>query len=114
MREAAFWRGNGRDRMTRLRAHELSSIVGRRHHHSFVYFASQTAAVLPRAARHSGFSVDDARLLTAARPGANLVILSGVNHVLKQAPADRASNIATYADPNLALIPPIVSFVRSH
>jgi len=62
-------------------------------------------------------SVDDARLLAAARPGAGLVILSGVNHVLKQAPADRAGNIATYADPNLPLapsvIPPIVSFVRS-
>lgn len=62
--------------------------------------------------------VDDARLLAAARPGAALVILSGVNHVLKQAPADRAGNIATYADPSLALapgvMPPIVSFVRSH
>jgi pimeloyl-ACP methyl ester carboxylesterase len=48
-------------------------------------------------------SVDDARRLAAARPDARLVILPGVNHVLKAAPADRAGNIATYADSNLPL-----------
>ena len=62
-------------------------------------------------------SVQDARLLAAARPGARLVIVPGMNHVLKDAPTDRAGNIATYADPNRPLAPElaaaIVAFVKS-
>jgi alpha-beta hydrolase superfamily lysophospholipase len=42
--------------------------------------------------------VEDARRLAAARPDATLVIMPGVNHVLKSAPIDRAANMATYAD----------------
>jgi pimeloyl-ACP methyl ester carboxylesterase len=47
-------------------------------------------------------SATDARLLSAA-PGAKLVMLDGVNHVLKQAPLDRAANLATYANPDLPI-----------
>lgn len=43
-------------------------------------------------------STDDARLLAAAQPKAKLLLLQGVNHVLKTAPQDRAANIAAYAD----------------
>ena len=61
--------------------------------------------------------VEDAERLHAARPDATLVILPGVNHVLKTAPTDRAGNIAAYADPERPLapgvMPAIVSFVRS-
>jgi pimeloyl-ACP methyl ester carboxylesterase len=61
-------------------------------------------------------SVQDARLLAAARPDAKLVVLPGMNHVLKTAPSDRAGNFATYADPSLPLAPgtvqAIVAFVR--
>lgn len=53
-------------------------------------------------------SVEDARLLAAGHPGATLVLLEGVNHILKNAPADRAANIATYADPDLPLAPDVV------
>ena len=56
-------------------------------------------------------SVDDARRLAAARPDARLVILPGVNHVLKSAPADRAGNVATYADPNLPLGPGVAEAI---
>jgi hypothetical protein len=46
------------------------------------------------------------------------VILPGVNHVLKAAPADRAGNMATYADPSLPLAPGVVdriaAFVHEH
>jgi pimeloyl-ACP methyl ester carboxylesterase len=56
-------------------------------------------------------SVEDARLLAAARPDARLVLLEGVNHVLKPAPADRAANLATYADPDLPLDPRVVPIV---
>ncbi|WP_205412187.1 alpha/beta hydrolase [Sphingomonas crusticola] len=53
-------------------------------------------------------SADDARALASARPTASLLMLDGVNHVLKPAPADPAANFATYADPNLPLDPRIV------
>lgn len=58
-------------------------------------------------------SVADSRLLAAARPDATLVILPGVNHMLKSAPADRAGNFATYADPALPLAPGIVDGVAA-
>jgi pimeloyl-ACP methyl ester carboxylesterase len=47
---------------------------------------------------------EDAKRLAAANPRARLVLLPGVNHVLKAAPADDwAANIATYANPDLPL-----------
>lgn len=62
-------------------------------------------------------SVADAETLAAARPDAKLVVLPGVNHVLKSAPADRAGNLATYADPDLPLAPDVaeavIGFVRA-
>jgi len=62
--------------------------------------------------------VEDAQLLAAGHPGAQLVLLEGVNHILKIAPADRAQNVATYADPNLPLapgvMPPILAFLAEH
>jgi hypothetical protein len=58
-------------------------------------------------------SVDDAKLLAAAKPDAKLVILPGVNHILRDAPADRAGNIATYAKPDLPLAPGVVDTVAN-
>jgi pimeloyl-ACP methyl ester carboxylesterase len=62
-------------------------------------------------------SVDDAQQLVVARPGAKLVLIHGMNHVLKEAPAERGANIETYSDPNLplayGLVPEIVDFIRS-
>ena len=51
---------------------------------------------------------EDAHRLAAARPGAALTLLPGVNHVLKTAPADRAANISTYADPDRPLAPAVM------
>lgn len=53
----------------------------------------------------------DAIALGLARPNAQLVFWDGANHVLKTAPADRAANIAAYADPDLPLAPGIVDDV---
>lgn len=53
----------------------------------------------------------DADALAAARPDARRVTWEGVNHLLKVAPADRAANIATYADPALPLAPGVVDDV---
>jgi pimeloyl-ACP methyl ester carboxylesterase len=62
-------------------------------------------------------SVADAQRIAAARPGIRLTLVPGMNHVLKQAPADRAGNAATYADPNLPLAPGvadgIAAFIKS-
>ena len=56
----------------------------------------------------------DARLLKAADPGATLLLLPDVNHVLKTVTSDdRQSNIATYADPSLPLAPGIVKAISS-
>lgn len=59
-------------------------------------------------------SLDDARRLEAA--GGTLIILPGVNHVLKDSPEGRGGNIATYANPDLplseAVVPAIASFVK--
>jgi pimeloyl-ACP methyl ester carboxylesterase len=53
--------------------------------------------------------VEDARLLAAAKPGTELKLIPGANHVLKAAPADDlAANFATYADPDLSLAPGVV------
>lgn len=54
----------------------------------------------------------DARALAAARPDATLVLLPGVNHVLKQVgDADRAANVASYANPDLPIDPGVVDAI---
>jgi len=58
--------------------------------------------------------VADARALAAAKPGATLVLLPGVNHVLKTMKAsDRAANMAAYADPSLPIAPGLVDAVTA-
>lgn len=62
--------------------------------------------------------VEDANLLKSAQPKAELVVLEGVNHLLKAAPADRAANLATYSNPDLPLdprvAPTIAAFIKAH
>lgn len=56
-------------------------------------------------------SVGDARNLKKAKPDATLVLVEGMNHVLKQAPADRAKNAATYQDPSLPIDAKLVTAI---
>lgn len=63
-------------------------------------------------------SMADARALAAAQPKAKLVVVPGVNHVLKAVKGEgRSANLATYADPSLPVSPRVVEaiggFVRS-
>lgn len=63
-------------------------------------------------------SAADAKTLAAAQPKAKLVLLPTMNHVLKDvASDDRATNLATYADPSLpvdqSLVDAIAKFARS-
>ncbi|HVS93934.1 MAG TPA: alpha/beta fold hydrolase [Mucilaginibacter sp.] len=58
----------------------------------------------------------DADKLKKAKSEATLIIVPGMNHVLKDAPADPAQNLATYSNPNLPLdanlVPDIVKFIN--
>ncbi|MEB2299523.1 alpha/beta hydrolase [Lysinibacillus xylanilyticus] len=57
----------------------------------------------------------DAEALKKGKPDVELVYMDGMNHVLKNAPADRAKNLATYSDPSLPLhkelLPAIQQFI---
>lgn len=56
-------------------------------------------------------SVEDARRLAAAQPRAKLVILPGVNHILKAGTTDRQETRANYADPSRPLAPGVVDAI---
>jgi pimeloyl-ACP methyl ester carboxylesterase len=59
-----------------------------------------------------------AKRLAAKNHRATLKIITEMNHVLKKAPSDRLSNLATYNNPSLPLhediIPVIVTFLKKH
>ncbi len=48
-------------------------------------------------------SVDDAKRLKAAKPDAELVVIEGMNHVLRIVHNDMKRQLASYKDPNLPL-----------
>ena len=56
-------------------------------------------------------STADGQRLKAASPQAKLVVVEGMNHAWKQAPIDRAGNIATYGNPDLPLSPGLASSI---
>jgi pimeloyl-ACP methyl ester carboxylesterase len=59
-------------------------------------------------------NVTDADALAAAQPKARKVILPGINHLLKYVgDADRATNVATYANPSLPVAPAAIDAVAS-
>ncbi|RFZ90356.1 alpha/beta fold hydrolase [Mucilaginibacter conchicola] len=55
--------------------------------------------------------VSEAELLKKAKSDAQLVIIPNMNHVLKEAPADREQNLATYNKPDLPLKPELVTSI---
>jgi pimeloyl-ACP methyl ester carboxylesterase len=61
-------------------------------------------------------SLVNATKLKDAKSSATLDIIRGMNHILKDAPADRDQNLATYKDPNLPLdtqlVTDIIDFVK--
>ena len=61
-------------------------------------------------------AVSNAEKLKKAKSEANLLIIKGMNHILKDAPADEDGNLATYDKPDLplcpTLVPAIVEFVN--
>ena len=62
-------------------------------------------------------SEEDAKLLAAALPSARLVMIEGMNHVLKTAPPGRAEQMPAYSDPALPVVPKLLEeiseFIKS-
>lgn len=58
-------------------------------------------------------SVADANALKVAQPAAKLVILPGVNHVMRTGSRDPAETRANYADPSLPLAPGVVEAIAA-
>ncbi len=62
-------------------------------------------------------SVEEAKLLSAAKPDAKLLIVENMNHILKESEADRQKNMETYNNPGLplkqGLTKELVTFIRS-
>lgn len=62
-------------------------------------------------------SVDDAKKLKKAKPEATLKLITGMSHIMKNGPADRTQNIATYTKTYLPLndeiVPAIVKFASA-
>lgn len=60
--------------------------------------------------------VSEAETLGRAQPAARVLVIEGMNHVLKAVPADRPRQIASYSDPTLPLAPrlaeEIAAFLR--
>jgi uncharacterized protein len=57
-----------------------------------------------------------ARKLAKAAPKAQLLLIPGMNHILKEAPADLQQNFTTYNQPELplapGLMPPLIDFIK--
>jgi len=58
-------------------------------------------------------AAQEARLLAAAEPKATLVIVEGMNHVLKMVPADQATQVKSYSDPTLPVAPQLIDAIAS-
>jgi hypothetical protein len=58
-------------------------------------------------------SVKEAQALSAAAPAAKLVIIEGMNHVLKMVPANPARQMASYSDASLPLAPQLGEVVAA-
>jgi len=79
--------------------------------------AKLSAPVLVAQGTHDlQMSVEDARLLAAAKPDARLLLVEGMNHVLKLTPADPRQQMASYGDPSPPVAPKLlaelVAFVK--
>jgi pimeloyl-ACP methyl ester carboxylesterase len=57
--------------------------------------------------------VDDAKALGAAQPKATLLLIDGMNHVMKSVPADQAAQMKSYSDPSLPIVPQLVDAIAA-
>ena len=55
----------------------------------------------------------EAKLLAAAQPKAKLLIVDGMNHVMKKTAADQASQAKSYSDPTIPIPPELIDAISS-
>ncbi|MFJ4197342.1 alpha/beta hydrolase [Pseudomonas sp. NPDC089534] len=67
------------------------------------FAALKMPALIVQGSHDIQVQVDDARLLKAAKPDAQLALIEGMNHVLRIVPNDLKRQLASYKDPNLPL-----------
>lgn len=58
-------------------------------------------------------SAEDAKVLSEGHPNARLLMIEGMNHVLKNAPAGAANQAWTYSDPALPVVPQLLDEVAA-
>lgn len=68
-------------------------------------------AMIVQGARDLQTTMDDANAMKAGQPAAVLKVFPEMNHLLKDAPADPAGNLATYNNPDLPLSPGVVDAI---
>lgn len=56
---------------------------------------------------------ENGRILKLAAPKATLVMIDGMNHVLKFAAMDRDDQIATYSNPHLPVVPQLITSIAA-
>ena len=57
--------------------------------------------------------VKQAEMLKNCKPTATLKIVTGMNHILKEAPIDRTKNVATYSNGTLPIMPGLVDLIAA-
>lgn len=58
-------------------------------------------------------NLEDAKLLSVGKPDAKLVIIDGMNHVLKEVGNDRDEQISSYSSPKLSIAPKLVNEISN-
>lgn len=54
-------------------------------------------------------TAQDIKLLAGAKPAAKVLIIEGMNHLLKAVPSDRNKQLASYSDPTLPIVPELIN-----
>jgi hypothetical protein len=58
-------------------------------------------------------NAQEAKLLAQAKPSASLLIIGGMNHVLKEVSAEQEKQIKSYTDPSLPVAPDLIQGINS-
>jgi pimeloyl-ACP methyl ester carboxylesterase len=54
-------------------------------------------------------TAQDVKSLASANPSAKVLMINGINHVLKRVSSDRDKQTASYSDPALPVIPELIN-----
>jgi pimeloyl-ACP methyl ester carboxylesterase len=57
-------------------------------------------------------SAQEAKLLAQAKPSAGILMIEGMNHVLKEVPAEQEKQIKSYTDPSLPVAPKLIEGIN--